>query len=258
MSDESWYVYGVVSTARSPGVADSLAFARDPSLQLVTDGALAAVVRPVDRDEFLEPSLREHLRDVEWVKRLALEHAQVLDRLVRDAVVVPLRICTVYLSQDRLRGMLSTEAELLDRALAHLDGRSEWGVKVFSVRPAELPDAGAGRDESEPAVASAGAAYLLGRLRERDLRAEVDRRIDQACDEIHDLLCAAAVEGGANPPQRQELLNGVYLVEHDAAGRFQQRVGELAARFASLGLDLVTSGPWPAYNFVPERVGAGT
>jgi hypothetical protein len=108
-------------------------------------------------------------------------------------------------------------------------------------------------------VTDSGAAYLLARRRERDLRAEADERIDQACGEIHELLCAAAGQGAVNPPQRQKpgemVLNGVYLVPDDHVGRFHHQVRELGERFESLGLDLVTTGPWPAYNFVPEDVG---
>jgi hypothetical protein len=51
-------------------------------------------------------------------------------------------------------------------------------------------------------------------------------------------------------------MNGVYLVERENTDAFHQEVDDLRERFADIGLDLVPSGPWPPYNFVPGDVGA--
>jgi hypothetical protein len=242
------YVYGIVSAESAPELRDDL--------ELVTEGGVAAVAARVPADDFDDESLREHLRDLEWVKRLAVEHSNVLDHVARTAAVVPMRICTVYRSESRVREMLGAGAARFAELLAQLNGRSEWGVKVLSVRDPSPPEP----DGDAPLDRGTGAAYLLARRRERDLRAETDRRLNQACEEIHDLLCAAAVQGGVNPPQRQKpgelLLNGVYLVEDQRIGPFRECVRELGERYGSLGLELHATGPWPAYNFVPTDLGA--
>ncbi len=240
------YVYGIVDGSLPPDIVEGPA-------RLVTQDGIAAVVRTVAADEFDEERMPERLQDMEWVTRLAVEHSEVLDRLCRQATVVPMRICTVYRSEERLREMLSAEASRLARVLGHLRGRSEWGVKAFSVRPPTPPKP---QTASAHDSAGAGAAYLLARRRERDQVAEADQLVDQACDELHELLRAAAVEGRANPPQRQESLNGVYLVEDQRSEEFGRVVRESSERYAPLGLELTLTGPWPAYNFVPDRAEA--
>jgi hypothetical protein len=240
------YVYGIVNAASATSLSDEL--------QLVTEGGLTAVVGLVPADDFETERLREHLRDLEWVKRLAVAHSEVLDRVAAATAVVPMRICTVYRSESRVREMLRDGAVRFSELLAQLTGRSEWGVKVFSVRPPSIPEP----EAEAPQLGGAGAAYLLARRRERDVLAQADRQIDQACEEIHELLCAAAVQGAVNPPQRQTpgemLLNGVYLVDDQAVEPFREQVRELGQRYESFGLELVATGPWPAYNFVPEDV----
>jgi hypothetical protein len=257
VSDESWYVYGIVP-AGLPGVAAGWSDPEpDRPVLFVNQGAIAAAASPVPADEFEEEMLREHLRDIAWVERLALRHADVVDRLKRQTAVVPLRICTVYRSEDRVRHMLGEREASFARALSQLRDRSEWGVKVLSVGEPSLPEEERGGDAD---AATSGTAYLLGRRRERDLRAEADQRVEQACDEIHERLGALAVDAGINPPQRAEegemVLNAVYLVDDGAAERFLQHVDELGESYRSLGLAVVTTGPWPAYNFVPDELGA--
>jgi hypothetical protein len=52
------------------------------------------------------------------------------------------------------------------------------------------------------------------------------------------------------------VLNGVYLVGDNAQDAFDQAIRGLQSEFASAGLELEPSGPWPAYNFVPGTIGA--
>jgi hypothetical protein len=180
----------------------------------------------------------------------------VIDGLKRQTTVVPLRICTVYRSEDGVRRMLSEREASFARALDQLRDRSEWGVKVLRVAEASLADDESGDD----AGTGAGTAYLLSRRRERDLRVEADQRVEQACDDIHERLRGVSTAAAINPPQRSEegemLLNGVYLVDDDSADRFLMQVEELSEAHRSLGLALVTTGPWPAYNFVSDELGA--
>ncbi len=243
---EAEYVYGIVEGSLDPDILGG------PG-RLVSQDGIGAVTRAVEADDFSEERIRERLQDIEWVTQLAVEHSNVLDRLRGHAAVIPFRICTVYRSEERLREMLSAEAPRFARALAHLRGRSEWGVKVFAVRPPTLPEAEPTAVDGAP---GAGAAYLLARRRERDQVATADQLIDQACDELHELLCSVAVEGRVNPPQREELLNGVYLVEDRCVNEFDRVARDPGERYTALGLELTVTGPWPAYNFVPDRAEA--
>ncbi len=255
--EKAWYVYGVVGAEDLP--ADPLPSGVEPSYppHAVGDAGLAAIVSEVAVEDFGEAELRAHLADMGWVERIARGHEDVLDQLRREATVIPMRMCTVYRTQEGVREMLHRDAEDLQAALLHLKGRTEWGVKVFAA-PA--------RSRSEDvATAASGTAYMEQRRHARDEADRAAAELEEAAGRVHEELCGIAADGLVVPSQRQEasghsaqmVLNGVYLVDDDTESAFHERVHSLQAEFATSGLELQITGPWPAYNFVPGAIGAG-
>jgi hypothetical protein len=257
-----WYVYGVVAADVTELPPELRGVEAIHPVTAVQHGGLRAVTSQVPLAEFDEDELRDRLTDLDWVERTARAHEDVLDRLCDQTTVIPLRMCTVYRTEDGVREMLGREAATFSQALNELAGKLEWGVKVFGdpdrVAPPSTADAGA------PPTVGPGASYLSHRRDERDQRASADRVLSEVAAEIHEQLSGVAAGALMNPPQRPEvtgqpgemILNGVYLVEQRAAEQFHAEVHRLERQFASLGLELVETGPWPSYNFVPGQIGA--
>ncbi|MGN6867270.1 MAG: GvpL/GvpF family gas vesicle protein [Solirubrobacteraceae bacterium] len=255
--EPAWYVYGVVGADAElngslPGV--------DPAqpVTILREDALAAVTSQVPLDEFDEARLREHLADMTWVEATARAHEGVLDRVCEQATVIPMRMCTVYRTEGGVREMLHREADALHDALEHLRGRAEWGVKAFVSLDVDSPDAETG------AGASSGAAYMERKRTERERRQRTLEMAEDAVAVIHDRLGTAAADAQLIPLQRPEasghsgemFLNGVYLVADEALDGFHEEVRALQAEFDAHGIELICTGPWPAYNFVPGTIGA--
>jgi hypothetical protein len=255
--EPAWYVYGVISsgtelTGALPGV--------DPAhpVTILREDALAAVTSRVPFEEFDEAQLREHLGDMAWVETTARAHEAVLERVCEQAAVIPMRMCTVYRTESGVREMLRREAEPLLEALEHLQGRTEWGVKAFI---------GPGRDAAGPedgAGASTGTAYMRRKRNERERREQAIEAAEEAAATIHERLSALADDARTLPLQRREasghsgdmIFNGVYLVADQEADAFHDEVRALQTELDPVGLELVPTGPWPAYNFVPGTIGA--
>lgn len=259
------YVYGVVWATDAPFTEDMRGLGDDGSVTTVIEGPLAAVISRVPLADFDEDELRSHLSDIEWVERVARAHEAVLDDLCARTVVVPMRMCTVYRSDENLRSMLQREELNLRSALEFLDGKLEWGLKVIAQGDADTlaaPESGAAAEDAR--AASSGADYLARRRARRDEQAELEGLQADAAAEVHEALTEVAHDGLLNPIQSSELpgrqgrlvMNGVYLVEREATEEFHQTVEGLEHRFTSLGLELQRTGPWPPYNFVPGDVGA--
>jgi hypothetical protein len=237
--------------ARLPSALPAVPGGRSP--RLLAHEALAALVSDVPPDEYEEDALRRHLEDMEWLEQAARAHQEVLGAV---APVVPLRMCTVYRNEDRVRAMLADEAPALAAALVELGGKSEWGVKVFSA----ADDSAAADAADKPA---SGADYMRRRLQARDVRQAADERRHAACVAIHERLAESAAAALTRPAQRPELtgrrepmlLNGVYLVPDAAREQFLAVVRQLADDYAADGLELQPTGPWPAYNFVTGVAG---
>jgi hypothetical protein len=201
--------------------------------------------------------LREHLADMAWVEATARAHEGVLDRVCEQATVIPMRMCTVYRTEGGVREMLHREAGALLDALENLRGKAEWGAKAFLSLDGEAPDA-----EAE-AGAPSGAAYMEHKRTVRERRQRALEMAEDAVAVIHDRLSMAAADAQTIPLQRPEasghtgemILNGVYLVADESLEQFHEEVRALQAEFASHGIELVCTGPWPAYNFVPGTIG---
>ena len=165
MTDRLIWAYGIVPAEAAPsagatGVAGG-------AVEALTAGTLSVLVSEVPREEFDAEPLRANLNDLEWLERVARDHEAVLDELVAQTTVVPLRLCTIFADRDGARHMLEREREPLVEALGRLEGRQEWGVKLL-VDGDRL--AAAAAPASEPASGEGGAAYLARRRTERQTR----------------------------------------------------------------------------------------
>lgn len=264
-----WYVYGVVGGS-SLELPDSLpgVDARH-QVRVLREGELAAVASQVPLSAFGEETLRESLNDVAWLEGTARDHEGVLDEVRALTTVIPMRLCTVYRSEDSVVEMLRREGAALTEALARLTGKTEWGLKIFVdhaavERTAKQESDEAGRLDAELENASAGSAYIRRKQLDEVLRAQTDRLLDECVEEAHARLSVLSVEALSNPLQRPEaaghegqmVLNGVYLLDDDATDEFHATVAGLTDRYGSRGFDFEATGPWPPYNFVKSSIEA--
>jgi hypothetical protein len=220
---------------------------------------LAVLVSRVPSNEFAAEPLRRNLNDLPWLERVARAHEQVLDAVLAESTIVPLRLCTLYESGDSVVRMLEQERQSFQDALAALEGRFEWAVKVL-VDSDRLIDAaqteGGGR---EPDPQGEGSAYLLRRRSERADRDAAAALARSVADEIHASLRDWAIDATVRPPQNRDLsghlgemvLNAAYLVERARTDELQELVARLEDRHRDLGVAIELTGPWPPYNFVP-------
>jgi len=254
----AWYVYGVVRASDAGRLGELGSVESHQQVITVSEDDVAAAASRVPLHEFGEAQLRKNLSDMDWVERTARAHESVLEAIRQRATVIPMRMCTVYRTEGGIREMLRRESDALDDALAHLEGKTEWGVKVFA-SPAASDSVSAVEPEG-----TTGAAYMERKRRERDRRDEEAQKAEQACGDIHERLSRVAADALVAPPQRPEAsghpgemaLNGVYLVEDASQDAFHLEVEALRREYAGLGLELEATGPWPAYNFVPGAIGA--
>jgi gas vesicle protein GvpL/GvpF len=256
------YLYGIVrANVRISG--DLAGVDRDQRVFLLEGNELAAIVSSVSLAEFGEEQLRQNLNEVAWLEGKARAHEAVLEALIASTTVVPTRLCTIFRDEKQVREMMAREGPALVDALERLEGKAEWGVKVFA-EPGALERAAVERakEDSEREPLSPGAAYMDRRRREARARENAEEIADGWAQSIHQRLEVCAAEALLNPLQRQELsghdgdmlLNGVYLVGDEEAGRFRELVSELGGDYRGRGVTVELTGPWPAYNFVKSSI----
>jgi Gas vesicle synthesis protein GvpL/GvpF len=184
----------------------------DAPLEGVTAGDLLAVVTQHDGESF-EPT-----PDAMWAQERVLEH------VMADRAVLPMRFGTTRPDATSLRRALMERHDDLASALTRVRGRVELGVRAVADRTP--PPAATGRD------------WLAARLETSRLAASV-----------HEPLAAlAAADHRRTPVAPGELLRAAYLVDRAKVDGFGAAVERLQQQQPAVSI--VCTGPWPPFSFV--------
>jgi hypothetical protein len=252
-SGEGLWLYCVTARGAPPhtgGVAE------EHQPRAVTAAGLTAIVSTVPLRDFGEHGLKRNLNDMQWLEGVARAHEAVLEQTLDDAPLIPMRLCTIYRSEEQVQALLAERREQFTEALAALEGRGEWGVKVTADRERVAQRL---REREQQRPAGVGGSYLGRKQQDLRLRDEVDAALDAAVQESHARLEEWAVASELLPPQRAELsghsgemvLNGAYLVDDERLEGFGTVIDELGRQYGGdKGLTFELTGPWPPYNFV--------
>ena len=181
----------------------------DPPLFAVPCAGLVALCAPASDQEVTPAAL--------W------RYEEVVEDLMESRDVLPVRFGTLVADESAVVGAVEKRRSELVASLDRVRGAVELAVRA---REREAP--------SRPEVAPSGSAYL----RAKAARGDVARRLHER---LADHARASVVLSGS------ELLRAAYLVTRDDVDSFVALVAELQSDHAEL--DVVCTGPWPAYSF---------
>ncbi|QCJ47355.1 GvpL/GvpF family gas vesicle protein [Haloprofundus sp. MHR1] len=146
-------------------------------------------------------------------------HDDVLQALIEDRTVVPMRFGMTFKNGRALKGVLRGGQRAFRRALMNVDGKVELGVKLVTEE---------GVDVDRDAV-----------------REDVTERLGEVSDERaeNDLFSDRLV------------VNDSYLVAHEDREAFNETMGDLTEAYEG-ELKVQYTGPWAPYNFVDIEIEA--
>lgn len=212
------YLYAVVDRPRAAPEDRGL----DGSpLRIIGEDGLAAVVS--ERRE----------AEVEISEEALWAHERVVEALMGEGPVLPMRFGSVLPDDEAVKAILSERHEEFSRALDRVSGAVELGV-----RAAWDPEAAA---EDDAATHGPGATYLLGLSRSRQRASALAERLDRALDGLFRMRSQRLLTSPSVP------LNAAYLVDRGKLDAFRRRVGAFAAEVDEA--EIVCTGPWPPYSF---------
>ena len=237
----------------------------DPAYPLYTiaDHTLRAVVSQVSLQEYGEAALDLNLHDSAWLESRVRCHQDVLEGLSSTGNVVPMRFCTIYLSETRVQEMLALYHDKFTKALDHLAGRQEWGVKAYYdknllAQHVEETDESILLLKAEGSGKSSGQAYFTKKKLAETIVEHVERTSDAYAQDSHNRLAACAVASSllqvqtkeASGRQEEMVSNGAYLIDKEKMSMFRAELEKLGNEYGPRGFSYDFTGPWPPYNFV--------
>lgn len=244
------YVYAICRPFGTPLQAQLTGVAGDPPRTLTHHG-LVAVVSHVPERDFAEEPLHAHLEDLDWLAETARAHQGVIDALTTVTTPLPLRLGTVFHDDSGVRTMMEAREESFRQTLERLEGRVEWGVKVYAEsEPQESP-----RPAQKPA---SGRDYLRQRRMQTRSHEETWQKAESFSTRLHEELSAFAEDARLHPTQNPALskatgrnvLNAAYLVPRAHSEEFVELVDRTKDELPGMRVEL--TGPWAAYSFAGE------
>ncbi|MGW3170892.1 GvpL/GvpF family gas vesicle protein [Streptomyces sp. NPDC001153] len=244
------YVYAVCRPFGTPLQSQLTGVGGAPPALLRHHG-LVAVVSQVPAADFCEEALKAHLEDLDWLSVTARAHQGVIDALTTVTTPLPLRLATVFQDDSGVRTMIEAREDDFLRALDRLEGRVEWGVKVYlepepAAEPAPAAQPASGRD------------YLRRRRQSTHATEERWQRAEAFARSLHEGLSRYAEDSRLHAPQNSALsaepgrnvLNAAYLVPRAHSEEFVELVDRTKDEAPGIRVEL--TGPWAAYSFVGE------
>ena len=181
---------------------------------------------------------------------------------MEDACVVPFKMATLFTTVDNLKMCLEEHLEEFKENLNRLEGREEWGVKIYC--DVERLKNSIGRKDEEILEinnrinsASPGKAFFLRKKKEDLLDAMANKILNEYSKTSFDRLIEHGLQARINKllpkevTEREDemILNSTFLVDKSKVREFVQAVDCLNGEYTGIGINLNCTGPWPPYNF---------
>jgi len=221
-----------------------------------------AVVSKVKESEFSEENLKKNLANFEWIKEKAGIHEKVIEGVMEGACVIPFKFGTIFNTEDNLKTMLEEHVGKFKDNLKYLEGKEEWGVKIYCDTE-RLRDS-LFREEKEIleidkeiSSSTPGKAFLLKKKKEELLSTLVNKKINEYGQDSFEKLSKQSLQTRINKLLPKEvtdrkddmILNSAFLVDKNKVGAFISIVDILKAQYEERGFFYDCTGPWPPYNF---------
>jgi hypothetical protein len=157
-------------------------------------------------------------------------HEEVLEQLMTEHAVLPLRFGSTLAGEQELRDLIEARHTEFAAALRVVRGRVEIGVRASAEEPvtAQTPPEG-------------GREYLEAKLERRRAAARIG---EQLHPELSARACASTFKLLAEP---RPAFSGAYLVDRERVPEFRRAVEALQT--AQPGVEVACTGPWPPFNF---------
>jgi hypothetical protein len=240
----AWYAYGLTELQTlSNGVRS-----RKPFLLENLQGIGGAPVFGYPSGEFAVIVSEYNPAGEKLDQKAILEHARVVALCFRQGTVLPFKFGSIFDSDDALRQAVRSNRRAFGQSVEKLRGKSEMHLKLIVrdgtmkefLDDVELPDSVGGEYLSKLRVKAA-------KERERKSKARsITVQVHKMFNPLEaDVSCRKVDAEGM-------LLDIAHLIDTKSIAKYQNRY-TLASRQLK-NCELVLTGPWPPYHFLPDKI----
>lgn len=237
---EGLYVYCVIGTGEVRNFGPIGIGGRGDAVTTIAHRDLSTVVSSVPMGKYVVG------------QATMLAHERVIEKVMADHTVLPVRFYTVAPNAEEIRRLLRTRYAEFKKLLRELDNKVELGLKALwkdmnqvlrDVVAAGLQEAGSGAGpQGSPGNNKAEA--------EKKLRFALGQKRPQARELLLEPLRPLAVDICLNRTYGDDMImNAAFLVDRSREREFDARVERLSVDYSDT-IELKYVGPAPPYSFV--------
>ena len=239
----SWYAYCLTeqqtlngSRARRPFLLEGIQGVNGAAVLSYPSGEFTVIVSEYDRD------------GSQLGEKHVLEHARVVSVCFRSGTVLPFRFGTIFDTDEALRQAVRANRRTFGQSVARLKGKAEMHLKVLvrdgSLRAA-MPDV--------VLPVTVGGEYLV-KLREKASKDRERQTKARALSvQVHKLFNPLEEEISCKRVDSDGMLIDIaHLIDSKSVEKYQNRYSSAAKQ--SKNCELLISGPWPPYHFLPGKL----
>lgn len=241
----AWYAYCLTEQQTQSNGTRS----RRPFLLEGVQGVNGAPVLSYPSGEFAV-MVSEYERNAETPldEKAVLEHARVVSVCFRNGTVLPFRFGTIFDSDDALRQAVRGNRRAFGLSVEKLRGKSEMHLKLLvrdgSLREAmidiQLPD-------------TVGGEYLAKLKEKATHERERQTKARALSVQVHKLFNPLEEEISCKKVASDGMLIDIaHLIDSKSVEKYQNRYTTAAKQLKNC--ELVISGPWPPYHFLPGKL----
>lgn len=260
------YLYGIVPVIELDKTPFSSFAGIDKEQQAAVAiyGDIAAIYTKVDAEAYEREALESRMKDdLEWLQESAMHHHEVLLDLQKQYTLIPMKFCTIYLSQDSLEEKLREQADTIQSLFIRIKGSQEWNLKIYCddepLREHVLQSSPSIKEKmKEIESLPPGRQFFEKRKIDQLVDGELEKEKNQFCEQVHAELTEIASEEKVKTAWSKDVTGGelemswnsVYLIQENQVEAFLELVQQKNVESASSGWRFEATGPWPAYHFV--------
>lgn len=183
----------------------------------------------------------------------AVEHGRVVERLMTNCTVLPVKFCTVLAIREDVLSMMKDNYGDFKRDLERLRNKVEFGVKVIwsgeAIRERVAITHSGGNAKVNGLADSPAKRFLTKAYSSYKTDRELEEKAERYVAALDHLLSQVAVEKKLERLKTDNLLlNAVYLVDRNRQNDFKEAFENTKRIYGNL--KYLFSGPWPPYSFV--------
>ncbi|MEH7084575.1 GvpL/GvpF family gas vesicle protein [Neobacillus drentensis] len=257
------YLYGVILTEeiRTSVIPNILGIDEKVATTKIYKD-LAAVITPVNAQNFSQEQIDLQLKDADWLKEKAFHHHEVISIIHQHFTVLPMSFCTIFQNESNLESLLVDQYDVIYQKLLTLKDKQEWNLKVFCNHEKALSFVLQHNDEvldlrAQLASMPKGKQFLMKKKLEHLISSQLEVEQSKWWNEIKQELTSVVSEinlrqnWGKEVTERKDemIVNCDFLIDQSVSKLFMNNVVTIEKLYEPLGCTFQVTGPWPPYHF---------